>query len=258
MKFGDNASEMQPLTICEGNGAIAIKAALQQLVNNGATRADSGLNRAAQTLNNTQRDSKKVVIFFTDGVPTSSNNFESWVANAAIQSAYSMKTQDTTIYSVGIFEDADPSITNDSNNAFMHGVSSNYPNAQSYNNLGDRAEQSNYYLASDNATGLNQIFQDIFDEVTSGSGSPTQIPDGATENMSGYITFTDQLGEYMEVKDVNEVVFAGWEFSPVGDPTVSGNVTTYHFEGGIPEGANSIYPNGNLSDLIVQVRGAPM
>ncbi len=79
-------------------------------------------------------DAKKIIVFFTDGTPTSQSEFNSTVANAAVTAAKEMKDGKATVYTIGIFDGADPNAgVQDSKtsqeNKFMQAVSSNYPNA---------------------------------------------------------------------------------------------------------------------------------
>lgn len=72
---------MQNLTVCEGTGAQQLKNTVKAIKPAGATRADYGLERAQAALTSApdpaRSNAKKVVIFFTDGSPTSSSGFES-------------------------------------------------------------------------------------------------------------------------------------------------------------------------------------
>lgn len=108
----------------------------------GATSADYGLTMAQTELKaNGRKDAQKVVIFFTDGEPNHKNGFSDNVANTAISASQELKKDEKAIvYSVGVFKDADPNntSTNKSNrfNAYMHGISSNYPEATKWNSLG--------------------------------------------------------------------------------------------------------------------------
>lgn len=129
---------MQNLTVCEGSGATQLTAAVNAIDPAGATRADYGLERAQAALTSNpdqaRSNAKKVVIFFTDGSPTSSNGFESEVASSAIATAKDIKATGTEVYTVGIFGGANPSasVSNSGTslaNKFMHAVSSNYPTA---------------------------------------------------------------------------------------------------------------------------------
>lgn len=220
----------------------------------GATSADYGMEHAQTVLNEARDDAQKVVIFFTDGQPNHNNGFNSTVANSAISTAGKLKSEKALVYTIGVFEDADPSNTETTSsnqfNAYMHAMSSNYPNATAWNSLGDRVSQdSAYYKAATNSDELDNIFKEISDEINSGAGLPTETQDGF-ENKSGYITFTDELGAYMQVDGFKDLVFADKVFKPVGNPTVEGNTTTYTYEG---TGDTALYPNGNVSDIVIKV-----
>ena len=253
--------------------ATALENHVNSLEPAGATRADLGMEQAQRVIDGDRRynlegardSSKKVVIFFTDGRPTSSDTWDGGVANAAIQTANEMKNDrndPVTVYSIGVFEDANPSnTTDDSFNCYMHAVSSNYPNATGYQsgwrgNMGDRAPDSDYYKAATSSDELSQIFQGISEDIGSGTGAPTQTVGKDTETTSGYITITDQLGDYMQFDGMKSVVFAGQKFNqvvepaPDTDPDYSG-WTRYTFEG---EANNDIYPEGNLNQLIIRVK----
>lgn len=136
----------------------------------GATQADYGFQKARVALQNARTDAKKVIIFFTDGQPTSSNEFEKSVANDAVRNAKALKDAGATVYSIGVFGDANPNNTstnwNNRSNAYMHAVSSNYPNATAWNRLGNRADNSSYYKAATDADQLNNIFESIRQEIT--------------------------------------------------------------------------------------------
>ncbi|MDD7319530.1 MAG: VWA domain-containing protein, partial [Firmicutes bacterium] len=198
----------------------------------GATRADYAMDHAKTLVDRSKTDEqnnasrknvKRIVIFFTDGEPTSGNQFEDGVANRAIYTAKNIKSNsnskaDADIYSIGVFGDADASVTGHTGwdewsdkekfNAYMHGMSSNYPNATAYNNLGTRVPDSNFYKAAEDASTLNTIFDAIAEEIVSSAQSPTQMNQGELPNQGGYITFTDQLGDYMQVDDMNALVYA--------------------------------------------------
>lgn len=231
----------------------------------GATAADRGMAHAKavlegreaswsqDALGGARQDAKRVVIFFTDGEPNHQSGFDEYVANPAIKTSEALKNGGATVYSIGVFQGADPSnaaqTTNNRFNAYMHGVSSNYPKAAKWNNLGTRAENSNYYKAATDADELNSIFQEISNEISSGTGSPTETTEGMA-NKSGYITFTDELGAYMQVDEFKSLIFADKVFSPHPKAT-DGLVDTYAYEG---TGGNALYPDGNVKDIVVQVK----
>ncbi len=226
---------MKSLTPCVDSAATELKNTVGYIEPAGATRADYGLELARDMSG--REDAQKVVVFFTDGTPTDSRNFNSTVADNAIAAAKKMKGKGATVYTIGIFDGANPADdptdywTSDENK-FMHAVSSNYPNATSYttNKLGKRTENSDFYKAASKADELKKVFDDISSSITSGKGSPTQIEDGYDESKSGYITFSDELGDFMQVDtfvsaQINGVTFDGATKTP------KGNTDTYEFSG---------------------------
>lgn len=244
---------MKTMTTVDSTGATSLKSTVSSISPAGSTRADYGLELASSQLaSNGRTGATKVVVFFTDGAPTSSNGFESSVANSAVSAAKSMKDAGTTIYTVGIFSGANPADTSGRQNSFMNAVSSNYPKATAYNNLGDRASAAAaYYKTATTSDDLKTLFEDISQEILKSSGYPTEIHDGF-EDKSGYVTFTDQLGDYMKVDDFRCIVFAKQVFSAHAK-TTSGNIDTYTFSGSAQA---ALYPAGDLSSVVIEVRRA--
>ena len=174
--FASDAKTVKGLTKAS-TGSDKLKTAVSNLTADGATQANFGMEQAKLVLNGRtgeDKTRKSVVILFTDGTPTSGTEFESKVASGAIAAAKALKTGGTTVFTVGIFKGANPAADpgNDNTNKYMHAVSSNYPGATykksqgSYQwNFGERAKDSNYYLAASDANGLNAVFQAISNEV---------------------------------------------------------------------------------------------
>lgn len=234
----NNSQVMKGLTDCFGGNVKALKDTVAGIKPSGATRADYGLELAGD-ITSGRADAKKIVVFFTDGKPTSYSEFDSDVANAAVTAAKKMKDGKATVYTIGIFSGADPVAdpskkgTSDVNK-FMHAVSSNYPDATSYasDELGTRAENSDYYKSATNAEELKKVFDDISQAITSEPPYPTEIHKGYDETKSGYITFTDELGDFMQVDSFTEVVINGTPFTKASK-TVNKetNTDTYEFDG---------------------------
>lgn len=154
----------------------------------GATRADNGFNLAAKMMGSARTDAKKVVIFFTDGSPTSSSGFEGKVANKAVEAAKELKDGGATVYSIGVFSGADPSSIQGNENQFMHAVSSNFPKATSYEDCGDGDKDAGYYKAAKNASELNAIFDEIQkSETTTSAYTKVTMED----TLSGYVELAD-------------------------------------------------------------------
>lgn len=244
---------MKNMTTVDSSGKKSLEDTVNSIKPAGSTRADYGLELASsQFASNGRTGATKVVVFFTDGAPTSTNGFESGVADAAVSAAKSMKDAGTTIYTVGIFSGANPADTSGRQNSFMNAVSSNYPKATAYNKLGDRASAAAaYYKTATTSDDLKTLFEDISQEILKSSGYPTEIHDGF-EDKSGYVTFTDQLGDYMKVDDFRCIVFAKQVFS-AHTKTTSGNVDTYTFSG---SAQTALYPAGDLSSVVIEVRRA--
>ena len=251
------------------------KAELKNTVNAlkpaGATAADYAMDKAKEQVTQSKRDEatnpnrknvKRIVIFFTDGEPNHESGFDKSVANTAIQTAKTIKNG-ATIYSIGVFKDADANSTKDKFNKYMHGMSSNYPNATAYNNLGTRATNSAgkptaFYKAATQASELNNIFNEIQEEIIATAQSPTEVEAGADPTQSGYVTLVDQLGDYMQVDDLNSLLYAENQYHYTKkDVTKEGNTTkvTYTFEKEIPN-TNHVYPTGNLRDIKITVEKA--
>ena len=161
------------------------KAKLEDVVNSinpaGATRSDFAMELALKQINQSKndesrKDAKRIVFFVTDGQPTTLNNFDDDVANGAINTSKEIK-KDAEVYTFGMFSLTDPSITGhvgsgswsdaEKFNAYMHGVSSNYSDVQSYKNLGTRAENSAYYMGAKSSKEATAIFDSVIAKLLS-------------------------------------------------------------------------------------------
>lgn len=234
----NNSQVMKGLTDCSGGNVKVLEDTVAGIKPSGATRADYGLELAGD-ITSGRADAKKIVVFFTDGKPTSFSEFDSDVAKGAVTAAKKMKDGKATVYTIGIFSGADPADdpskegTSDVNK-FMHAVSSNYPDATSYasDELGTRVENSDYYKSATNAEELKKVFDDISQAITSEPPYPTEIHKGYDATKSGYITFTDELGDFMQVDGFTEVVINGTPFTKVSKTfNKETNTDTYEFTG---------------------------
>lgn len=228
---------MKDLTDCSGGNVKALKHRIAQITPAGATRADNGL-QLAEGITSGRADAKKIVVFFTDGTPTKIDKFDPTVANAAVAAAKNMKDSKATVYTIGIFDGADPSAgiqdsgKSQKENKFMQAVSSNYPNATAWDTHGARAENADYYKSATNAEELKKVFDDISQAITSEAPYPTEIHKGYDETKSGYITFTDELGDFMQVDSFTEVVINGTPFTnPSKTVNKETKTDTYEFDG---------------------------
>ena len=191
------------LTAVNDAGKVALKTAVNALQPAGATRADYGMELAKKELENNSKDQSrdKVVVMFTDGTPTSGEDFESSVASGAISASKALKDKDVKVYTIGIFSGANPKADvtkkkTSAENKYMHAMSSNYPDAtltstqtgflgstEWHWNFGTRAQGSNYYLSAKNSTELNNVFQTISNSITT-----TQVTAGTSAVLRDTLT----------------------------------------------------------------------
>lgn len=191
--YASSAFTLKSLTSVNNTADVtSLENTVNSLYANGATRSDLGMSNARAVLNSADENSTKVVVMFTDGKPTMQSAFNTTVANSTISTAGTMKKNDTTVYTIGMMEDANdgfplPSGQTDVNR-YMHLVSSNYPDATSMDSPGDRAngvsDGKSFYLAADSAEKLNDIFQQISHSVNNPSiklGTDTVVKDTVTQ-----------------------------------------------------------------------------
>ncbi len=163
------------------------------LTASGPTSTDYGLQLTHDEFDahSTRSGVQRLTILYSDGAPThwSASLDEDadeamQTANAAIQASYELKHDlGSQVISIGAMPGADPNGTSNANK-FMNYVSSNYPDAQSMKNPGDRGSGTYYYAVSA-GTDLKTIFDKIISIVTSG----TAYQD---------VTMTDTLSNYVE------------------------------------------------------------
>lgn len=249
--FSDNGNVAQGLTACNANNAQTIKNTIDELRTGGNTYPGNAMRSAQQALAEARDGAQKVVIFFTDGnpAPAGTNDFNESMANDGVQGALTLKNNKTKIFSIGIFEGADPGNTstgtNNQFNAYMHAMSSNYPNATAWNQLGERStDKLEYYYAATSSDELSEIFQHISEEINTGTGYPTETQDGFA-NKSGHVTFHDQLGDYMQVDSFNKLVLEDMVFeNSTIKETAEGVTYTYSGQAG---------EDKNVSDIVITV-----
>ena len=290
----NNSQVVSDLTAYTTNTSSTLKTTINNLYGNGATRADYGLHQAQRVLTGdgdtvgARQNAKKIVIFFTDGNPTSGSSWEGDVAARAINYAHDIKATGAQIYSIGVFQGANPSDTTGNFNRYMNAVSSNYKDAECASNvnvgewwnpeyewqqtndfsdlnLGDRAEGAqgedapDYYFAAGDADQLSQVFEDITSSITEGLGSGSPIEETTSQGNTnpGTLTFEDQLGNYMQVTGTgagtDKIQLAyGDQIYTSERKTTEGNTDTYHFADQTV-GGNEVYGEANLADIVVTV-----
>lgn len=233
---------MKSMAECNETTKSSFKDTINAINPAGATNAAAGMELAQGQISK-RSDAKKIVIFFTDGTPTTQSDFSDEVASDAISAAKAMKDAGASVYTIGIFDGANPSAdvnTTTNENKFMQAASSNYP-AAAYTytqywwggewewSFGNRAEGSDFYKSASSASELSKIFEDISKEIVKGAGYPTDAREGF-EMSDGYITFDDSLGSYMQVDAFKAIVVNNHVFSDV-TKTSTDTADTYTFAG---------------------------
>ena len=181
-----------------------IDTAIDSLTAHGATRSDLGMQMAQDILSAREDKSRDaIVVFFTDGEPTGSSEFNEEVAADTINIAKELKIgqevndaqqgSDTSggmptgvelgytasVYSVAVYPGASPTGTANINgsgatriNDFLHMVSSNYPNARGENQGGrgweffrESGANNGYYMVANNAASLANAFNTIANNI---------------------------------------------------------------------------------------------
>ena len=203
------SQRMLGLTACTQDGKGTITSRINAIEPAGATRADEGMSQAKKALDEDPRSgAKRVVVFFTDGTPTTSSEFSSSVANSAVSTAKALKDGGTTIYTVGIQNGANPSVDPNSwratdENKFLHALSSNYPAATKYDELGARAADSDFYKTATSANDLKDVFSGISQDIVSAAGHPTDV---STSGKVDTYTFHGTAGNVLyptgDLKDI--------------------------------------------------------
>lgn len=241
-------------------GQQMVQSAIGALAAEGATEADLGMDMADRILkanpvpNGEKRN--RVVVFFTDGSPTSSNGFETGVANDAISKAGTIKTGGASVYSVGIFDGADATISGTKPSGDLRQGSASIPAAsnwfmQSVSSNNGTPRSPSYYLSASDAGTLSNIFQQIASNIESGGTDATlkedavikdivapqfTLPEGADSNSITLESYnyigenaweknTNAMGATAEV-DGDQVRVTGFNFSENWVGTVDNKGTT--------------------------------
>ena len=107
------------------------------------------------------------------------------------------------------------------------------------------------YFAANNASDVTDVFEQIVSDITMSTPQvPTNVNPDAIDQ-SGYITYTDEIGDYMEIKDVKNLIFSGTNFTnPAKNSNSNGTVKTYTFSGEID---SPVYGQQNADDIVVTV-----
>ena len=231
--FGSDASTLRGWTYVDQNGAQTLKTRVEGLPNSpsGATRVDYGMSSAENLMGSSYNytgdnaNRQKVVIVFTDGVPTTSSDFSVSVANNAIQSALNLKNAGVTVYSVGIFDGADIDQ--------LHG--------DTYHSLGF------FQINEEPCTGeVGSIFNTSLTSTWLGDVSPKDIPAGNRflNYLSSNFATADNIGLEVYNREILDIGFFGYRITENFDRTDTG----YYLTASDQEGLNNVFQT--ISDEI--------
>ena len=293
IKFSNGAAIIQGWTFVDASGKSTLQGKINSLYPDGATDTCVGMQMAETLMgnsygyggNNTER--QKVVILFTDGLPTNvtygGDYFDVDNANESIASANRMKNTGVTVYSIGIQDGANVEqydltlnssiyLGNDYGNPsdesipvcnrFLNYLSSNFTGV---GYMGGDSEvetggwfspdyyyfiprynyprsNTGYYLAANNASALNAIFQSISSEISIPAiklGQDAQVYDTVTdsfeipESATVSLYTADCIGEDAEGKFTfgNKVPFTAGNYSISSNNKVT--VTGFDFDNNI-------------------------
>lgn len=246
-------------------GQTMVHNAINALAASGATRVDLGMTMAKNILDNNpvsaNEQRNRVVIVFTDGSPTSFDNFDKSVANAAILASNNIKNSGATVYSIGVFSGADATSAGAEPSGNLNSGSAQFTAAcnwfmQQISSNNGTPQTPSYYLSAADADALNNIFQQISDQIETGGTSSTltseavvkdiispqfTLPAGADASsitLETYACTGEDAGVYTWLKNDNamgaaasiegdQVSVTGFNFSEnyVGTVTANGSTT---------------------------------
>ena len=199
--------------------ANTLKQKVSELTHGGATAADYGMQLANGLLSKPQEGRKQIVVMFTDGEPNHENGFDNSVANAAISAAKAMKDRKVTVYTIGAIQQPSDRVKN-----FLDYTSSNYPDAQSMRNAGDKATEK-YYKLVNTENALAGIFETIASETTQTSAA-ANASSVLEDKLTGYFDFANLSGSNITGYTVQTAACTGadtWD-TPVDASGVSVSV----------------------------------
>ena len=182
------ATVMEPTDQAKAADVKALTDVVDGLIAKGATAADYGMNLARLLINSLNNDSSRdgsarTVVFFTDGSPTHGSGYETGVATSAISNARTIKQSGSAdahpqVFSIGVFDSVPGE--DDDIYKFMNGVSSNYPDATTTSNLGDKDSDIFYLDASSGEVDLEDVFQTV---AHAAGGSDKDLTNATVSNV---------------------------------------------------------------------------
>ena len=238
-----------------GDSKATIDNWIDNLGANGATNTAAGFKSAKEIFDNSSnwagvhqnQNRKKLIVFLTDGVPTTYSDFNENVATSTVTTATTLKgaSYNAEIYSLGIFDAA--------NYTGSLGNNANIKKVSKF--MKDVASDDSKYMTADSVQGLYDIFNSITDNM------PTSVTATITDVIDSRFELTDkQKSTFANRNDVqvtyneNETTTVTWTNTTVNSKT--GNTPGWHETIEIKAkddfiGGNMIPTNGSASGITV-------
>jgi|GEM_PF-2976544 len=246
--FGSDASILEGWTYVNETGKATLTGRINGLPNSpsGATNVAAGMEEAEDLMGSgysytgTNTTRQKVVIVFTDGVPTTSSAFSTSVATNAIASAKNLKDTGATIYTIGIFTGVDPNQIYGSSN----GNAGSSWEADSFLGMGDvdtadvaagnrflNFLSSNFLSASEIGLSRNETNLLIYRKI-----KYTITKNFDRDASDYYLTATDSDSLNSIFQTISENIQTGSASVQLGSSTVVQDIISDYFE--LPAGAS--------------------
>ena len=103
------------------------------------------------------------------------------------------------------------------------------------------------YFSATNPEDIAEAFQQVLNQIVVSGAVPTEV--GSDPSQSGYITYVDPIGQYMEITAMEALVWKNNVYY-ISDTIPNGNTTTYIFEGRM---TSPVYGQHEFSEILVTV-----
>lgn len=119
-------------------------------------------------------------------------------------------------------------------------------------------ENFNYpdeYFSAQNADDLNSAFQQITSAITDSAKVPTEVS-GDDPFHGGYIVYRDPIGEYMEIEQINGLLYANTQFEVDSTTSIEDGVryTLTNVDGsGTSNVVSELYGSHDVNEIIIDV-----
>ncbi len=203
---------------------------------------DLGMEMAQKILYHSTGSRKRVVIVLTDGQPGSAPASGYYTAGAAygqsgdaeavetnaLASANTVKTPDGTrygaeIYTIGYFPGADAASSGSATGQDIAARTNSFLQRLSSNN--GTPQDSGYYFAAEDADDVSDALAALARKLTLSDYTQGHPVSSGGSMDQGYVTYTDKLGDYMEVDELNAIIIHETVYRPVSFDEATGAYT---------------------------------